>query len=180
MIAQILAARYPDKVEKLGILFSSNNQRFLPPPYPKQLFRLISRPEDHKEETLVQHSLKLFYSIGSPGHIDPKMAAEVARKLYQRSFYPAGSVQQFLAILCTGSLLEVDRKIRQPTLVVHGSEDRLLPPAHGRAVAKAIRGARFELIEGMGHDIVPYFIDTLVEQFGRHFSSHAPMMRQTG
>ena len=30
MIAQILAARYPDKVEKLGLMFTSNNQPLLP------------------------------------------------------------------------------------------------------------------------------------------------------
>lgn len=33
MIAQILAARYPDKVEKLGLMFTSNNQPLLPPPF---------------------------------------------------------------------------------------------------------------------------------------------------
>ena len=45
MIAQILAARYPDKVEKLGLMFTSNNQPLLPPPFPKQLFSLIGKPD---------------------------------------------------------------------------------------------------------------------------------------
>jgi pimeloyl-ACP methyl ester carboxylesterase len=56
--------------------------------------------------------------------------------------------------------ITLDKQIQQPTLVVHGS-DRLLPPSHGKAVAKAIMGAKFELIDGMGHDIPPHFIQIL-------------------
>ncbi|WP_447503132.1 alpha/beta fold hydrolase, partial [Acinetobacter pittii] len=50
MIAQILAAKYPEKVEKLGLMFTSNNQPFLPPPFPKQLLSLIGKPETRDEE----------------------------------------------------------------------------------------------------------------------------------
>lgn len=63
-----------------------------------------------------------------------------------------------------------DRHITQPTLVVHGSRDRLLPPGHGKAVAKAIPDAKFELIDGMGHDIPPHFIPYLSGLFAHHFS----------
>ncbi|WP_434736308.1 alpha/beta fold hydrolase, partial [Acinetobacter pittii] len=38
------------------------------------------------------------------------------------------------------------------------SRDRLLPPSHGKAVAKAISGAKFELIDGMGHEEAFYKI----------------------
>jgi pimeloyl-ACP methyl ester carboxylesterase len=42
---------------------------------------------------------------------------------------------------------EIDR----PTLVVHGTEDRMLPASNARAIADAIPGARLELLEGVGH-----------------------------
>ncbi|WP_347453710.1 esterase EstB [Acinetobacter thermotolerans] len=171
MIAQILAARYPEKVKKLGLLFTSNNQPLLPPPFPKQLFSLIGKPASHDEDGIVDHSLKLFKIIGSPGYVNQIEAMQTARKLYQRSYYPAGVLQQFLAILCTGSLLQLDKQIPHETLVVHGSHDRLLPPGHGKAVAKAISGAKFELIDGMGHDIPPHFIPYLSELFADHFKS---------
>ena len=171
MIAQILAAKYPDKVSKLGLLFTSNNQPLLPPPFPKQLFSLIGRPASNDEDGIIDHSLKVFKIIGSPGYINQVEAAQTARKLYRRSYYPAGVLQQFLAILCTGSLLKLDKSIQQPTLVLHGSKDRLLPPGHGKAVAKAIPGAKFELIDGMGHDIPPHFIPYLSGLFADHFNS---------
>ena len=171
MIAQILAAKYADRVNNLGLLFTSNNQPFLPPPFPKQLFSLLERPKSQDENGIVDHSLKLFKVIGSPGYVNQLETMQTARKLYQRSYYPAGVLQQFLAILCTGSLLQLDKQIQQPTLVVHGSQDRLLPPGHGKAVAKAIPSAKFELIKGMGHDIPPHFIPHLSELFAHHFKS---------
>jgi len=173
MISQIVAAKYPEKVEKIGLLFTSNNQPFLPPPFPKQLLSLIGKPEAHDEEAIVNHSLKVFHIIGSPGYVNQVEAIQTIRKLYRRSFYPAGVLQEFLAILCTGSLLPLNKDITQPTLVVHGSKDRLLPPSHGKAVAKAISGAKFELIQGMGHDIPAHFIPQLSGLFAHHFrSSH--------
>ncbi len=169
MIAQILAAKYPERIEKVGLLFTSNNQPLLPPPFPKQLFSLIGKPESHDEDGIINHSLKVFKTIGSPGYLNQVEAMQMARKLYQRSYHPAGVLQQFLAILCTGSLLKLDKQIQKPTLVVHGSRDRLLPPSHGKAVAKAIQGAKFELIQGMGHDIPPHFIPQLSGLFAHHF-----------
>lgn len=174
MIAQIVAAKHPTQVQTLHLVFTSNNQRFLPPPFPKQLLSLIGKPVSHQEDDMVKHSIKLFNTIGSPGHVNQLEITDLARKLYRRSFYPAGVLQHFLAILCTGSLLHLDKQIQQPTIVVHGSLDRLLPPSHGRAVAKAIPNAKFELIEGMGHDIQPYFIPKLVQIFAKHTQSLNP------
>jgi pimeloyl-ACP methyl ester carboxylesterase len=42
-------------------------------------------------------------------------------------------------------------RIRAPTLVVWGEQDRLVPPAHGEAYASGIPGARLELIPECGH-----------------------------
>ena len=171
MIAQIVAARFPDKVEKLSLLFTSNIQPLLPPPFPKQLFSLIEKPKSRDEDGIIDHSLRVFNIIGSPGYINQLEALQTARKLYKRSYYPAGVLQQFLAILCTGSLLQLDKQIQHKTLVVHGSCDRLLPPSHGKSVVKAISGAKFELIDGMGHDIPPHFIPYLSGLFADHFKT---------
>jgi pimeloyl-ACP methyl ester carboxylesterase len=41
--------------------------------------------------------------------------------------------------------------IEAPTLVVHGTEDRMLPAVNGELIARAIPRARLELLEGVGH-----------------------------
>jgi 3-oxoadipate enol-lactonase len=42
-------------------------------------------------------------------------------------------------------------RIGSPTLVVHGAEDRYVPPSNARGQAAAIPNARLRLIEGAGH-----------------------------
>jgi len=42
-------------------------------------------------------------------------------------------------------------ELKVPTLVVHGTEDEMLPVANARAIAEAIPDARLEIFEGVGH-----------------------------
>jgi pimeloyl-ACP methyl ester carboxylesterase len=41
--------------------------------------------------------------------------------------------------------------ITAPTLVIHGTEDQMLPAANSRVIAERIPGARLEELEGIGH-----------------------------
>ncbi|CAN5685414.1 alpha/beta hydrolase [soil metagenome] len=41
--------------------------------------------------------------------------------------------------------------ITSPTLVIHGAEDRYVPPANARALADAIPGAKLRVLEDAGH-----------------------------
>jgi pimeloyl-ACP methyl ester carboxylesterase len=45
---------------------------------------------------------------------------------------------------------ELAAAVRCPVLVLHGADDRIVPPAVGRAFADAVRG-RFVLLDGSGH-----------------------------
>lgn len=157
MIAQILAGEYPHRVQSLAVIFSSTNQALLPPPKPSAIAPLMKGPgKDATEAQLVAHSVKLFNIIGSPAYPAPHAEREAfARRLYQRSYHPAGVKRQFMAILSSGSLRQVAKKIRTSTVVIHGDKDPLVRPLCGRAVAWAIRDARLHMLPGMGHDLPP-------------------------
>ncbi len=43
------------------------------------------------------------------------------------------------------------RRVKSPTLVVWGKQDRLVPLAHGEAYRDAIRGAQLKVIDKCGH-----------------------------
>ncbi|HEV7750445.1 MAG TPA: alpha/beta fold hydrolase [Baekduia sp.] len=45
--------------------------------------------------------------------------------------------------------------IAVPTLVVHGRQDPMFPPAHGRALAAEIPDAELLILDGMGHEHFP-------------------------
>jgi pimeloyl-ACP methyl ester carboxylesterase len=74
-------------------------------------------------------------------------------ELTARSDYPQGGLRQFDAILGTGSLLRFTRRIVAPTVVIHGSDDPLVRIRNGRNLARIIAGARFVVVDGMGHDL---------------------------
>ncbi len=168
IIAQILAAKHPHLIDRLALVFSTHNKPLLAPPRPKQLYTLIKRPSSHKEEDIVEHGKWFIKTVGSQGHIDEEAVAEVAKLRYQRCFYPVGSVQQLKAILMTGSVQPYSKEIKAPTLVMHGSNDGLLPPSHGKAVAKDIPNATFKLIKGMSHDLPDYFQPFIVAELKKH------------
>lgn len=155
MIAQILAGTRPERVKSLGVIFSSTNQPLLPPPHPEAIGPLMKGPgKGASTDQLIAHSVKLFNAIGSPGYPEPhEERVAFARRLFERSYHPAGVKRQFTAVLSSGSLKPVARKITAPTVVIHGREDRLVRPGCGKAVARAIRGAELHLIPGMGHDL---------------------------
>jgi pimeloyl-ACP methyl ester carboxylesterase len=42
-------------------------------------------------------------------------------------------------------------EIAAPTLVIHGTEDKMIPVANGELIASLIPGAKLEILEGVGH-----------------------------
>lgn len=170
MIAQLLAAKHPDRVSSLGVIFSSTNQPLLPPPAPSAILPLMKGPgKSASDADRMAHSLKLMRTIGSPAYPVPQNEMEdFVRRLFTRSYYPAGVKRQMMAVLGTGNLRPYSRRITAPTVVIHGKEDPLLRPACGKAVAKAIRGSKLELIAGMGHDLPRELWPRLVETLHRN------------
>ena len=63
------------------------------------------------------------------------------------------------------------KEIRLPTLVVHGSEDPLVPLEHGLAVAVQIEGSEVMIMEGIGHELPIEFIPELTNRLVSHFNS---------
>ena len=157
MIAQIFAAKYPDRVRSVGIIFSSTNQALLPPPKPSALKLLTSGPgKGATSEQYIAHSAKFMRAIHSPNYsFSDAELLEMARASHARSFYPAGVLRQYNAILGTGSLRPYAKRITKPTVVIHGDADPLVRPACGRAVARAIPRSQWLLVKGMGHDLPP-------------------------
>ena len=173
MIAQIFAARYPQRTAGLGILISSNNAALLPPPAPRALLALIKGPApDSPREVIVENSVRVSKIIGSPGYPTPEhtLRAE-AIEGYERAHYPQGIARHFGAVLGSGSLKRYDRQITAPTVVIHGRADKLMRPAGGRAIAAAIPGARLVLFDGMAHDLPEALWDDIIGELAITFAA---------
>ena len=174
MIAQAFTARFPRRTKTLSVLFSSNNQPLLPPPGRQQLQALLQRPADSTQEAIVANAIRVARVIGSPGYPAPEeRLRDHAIEGYERAYYPAGIARHFAAVLGSGSLLHYDRLITAPTVVIHGKADKLMRPSGGRAIARAIKGARLVLIDGMGHDLPEELWDQIVGELKTNFAEAA-------
>ena len=71
--------------------------------------------------------------------------------------------------------------MRVPTLVIHGTEDPLVPVAHGIETAALVPGAELLVIEGMGHDLPravwPRVIDAIDGVSARAAGAHGGRRR---
>ncbi len=155
MIAQIVAGTYPDRVSALTILFSSTNQPLLPPPAPGVFLKLISTPPPGaSEEAIVQRQRDLIRAIGSAAYPMPEHELDALIRLQiARGADFQATARQFAAVLGGGDLRPYCKRVRAPTVVIHGLADKLVRPAGGKAIARAIAGARLQLIPDMAHDL---------------------------
>ena len=166
MIAQLVAGHHPERVASLTSIMSTSGCRSLPSPDKKITLHMVRRPKNADPEQLLEHALRTWQLIGCPGFRPSKDALlEKLATSYQRSYYPQGHARQMAAIIASGDRVEVLKRIKAPTLVIHGKDDPLVPVTGGIDTARLVADARLELIDGMGHDLpqalLPYFVELI-------------------
>jgi pimeloyl-ACP methyl ester carboxylesterase len=153
MIAQVLAIRHPQKVRSLTSIMSSTGAPDLPAADP-EIAALLVQPPAPDRGGAIAATINTQRMIGGKGfEFDETAVRELAERSYDRCYYPEGMTRQLAAILAAPSRLEGLARLDVPTLVIHGSDDRLVPPECGRDTAERIPGAELLMIEGMGHDL---------------------------
>jgi proline iminopeptidase len=170
MIAQVVAARHPERVLSLTSIMSSSGRRRVSQPRPDAKRALLSKPADPGDLAgVVEHLVGVFGVIGSPAFpTDREALREQVSRSVRRGYYPAGITRQLVAIIASGDRRRLLRKIGAPTLVIHGAEDPLVPVEAGRDTARHIAGAKLMVIDGMGHDLAPGLQPILVEAIAAH------------
>jgi pimeloyl-ACP methyl ester carboxylesterase len=169
MIAQTIAARHPERVRSLVSIMSNTGGRLRGQPA-LRTYPVFLRRSPADREGYVEHIVRLFRVIGSPG-FDEDELREMLGRSHDRGYDPAGPGRQLAALLASGDRRAELRTITAPTLVIHGTADRLVAPSGGRATARAIPGARLLMVEGMGHDLPrrfwPQVLDAITDNAAR-------------
>ena len=172
MIAQRMAEIAPKRVRSLTLVMTSSGARRLPGPSLKVRSAMISRPDAQSVEGIVEHYVRLYALIGSPAY---PSAPDYLRRRFttsvKRSYRPAGTARQMVAIAADGDRSPVLASIRMPTRIIHGQADPLVPVAAGHDLKAKIAGAQMDVIEGMGHDLpaplYPRFVAGIATAAGR-------------
>ncbi len=167
MIGQMLAAEHPEAVRSLTSIMSSTGSRWHGQPAPS-VYPYLLRPPPHDRDGYIQRSAEIFGLVGSTGfERDEQYIRERAGHAFDRGFDVRAGGRQLGAIVASGDRTKKLGRINTPTLVIHGTVDKMIRPSGGKATAKAIPGARLMMIEGMGHDLPrgvwPQIIDAVAQ-----------------
>jgi pimeloyl-ACP methyl ester carboxylesterase len=179
-IAQGLALGHRDRLATLTLVGTSpvdRSGRDLPGIAPR-LRAALAEPEPEPDfddrEAVIRHLVEIDRPYAGPDTFDEPRRRAIAARVADRSRDVAAGLTNHSLVIQEGE--PVRGRLSDlgdlPTLVVHGSEDPLFPPAHGRALAEAIPGARFIELDGVGHELPPpstwdVFVDALVEHTNR-------------
>ena len=165
MIAQVIAIRHPERVTSLTSIFSSTGDPNLPRAKP-EVMQLLLVPRPEERETNIEFNLKVWRTTSGSGFpFDEDGMRKMMARVYDRCFHPQGTARQLVAVMASGDRTTALKSVTAPTLVIHGSDDPLVPVECGEATAKAVPGASLLIIEGMGHSLPvaawPQIIDAI-------------------
>jgi pimeloyl-ACP methyl ester carboxylesterase len=128
----------------------------------------MTRPPQDRQG-YIERATKVFSAIGSKGlPQDTELYREIAARSYDRGYDPAASGRQLGAIFASGDRTKRLRRIKAPTLVIHGSADPMVNRSGGRATTRAIPNARMITIKGMGHDLPAAAWPQLLDAIDQH------------
>lgn len=151
MIAQQVAIDHPDRVLSLCSIMSTTGARFVGTPRPHVVKAFLKRKRV-TIEAAVDDAVAFFRLISGPTFDDTEFRA-LAEASISRSYRPEGSARQLAAIMASPDRTPGLRRLRVPTLVIHGTRDPLVTPSGGVATLNAVPGARLLMFNDMGHDL---------------------------
>jgi pimeloyl-ACP methyl ester carboxylesterase len=170
MIVQTMAIEHPDRLLSMTSVMSRTGEPGYGESTP-EAFALLTAPPATDRESAVAASIAGQRVWGSPEFADEDRWRRTAERAFDRSFDPSGVGRQFMAVAASPPRADGLRAVTTPTLVMHGDKDTLIDINGGRRTAELIPGARFEVIEGMGHDYPPQLWERWVDLVGGFVTS---------
>lgn len=156
-VAQVVALEHPRLVRGLVIVASTpgaGDDR-LPPPadwFVDAMAHRLFAPPPRSFDDRVAWTAELYRLLaGSRYAFDEDAQRALATAEVSRAWVPESG--HGIAVQASPSRLDVLERIAAPTVVVHGTDDPVYPPAHGEALAAGIPGATLVLVDGLGHEV---------------------------
>lgn len=168
MIGQIVAAKFGERLLSFTSIMSSSGNSRVPLAKPEVVMTMARRSLGIEKVSL-ENTMAFWRKIGSPGYqpSDEELQKKILTS-YHRNHYPQGYSRHMAAVLANGSRVKLLKKIKTPTLVIHGRDDALVSVEGGIDTARHIKGARLEIFDGMGHDLPAALLPNFIELITAH------------
>lgn len=156
MIAQVMASEHGDRVVSLTSIMSGTGNPALPQAAPDVMAMMMRPAPDPASDPEGFLAVRLAFArrIAGTGYpFDEDAQRALLLEEVARGHDPAGTARQIAAMAVAGDRRGRLATIAMPALVIHGTDDPLIPPACGLDTARAIPNASYLSIEGMGHDL---------------------------
>ncbi len=102
---------------------------------------------------------------------NPHLMDRIIEWRLEQDATPAAREAQAAAVLGFDVSEEI-RSLRVPTLIIHGTDDRVIPAVNARLLAETILETRLELIEGSSHCVFIEDADRVNEALGSFLDEH--------
>ncbi|QZP39745.1 alpha/beta fold hydrolase [Halobaculum magnesiiphilum] len=148
MVAQRYALSY-DRARSLALLCTSPGGPDAVPTPESTLARMFSVPDDADEREAIRYKMA---PAVTDGFIEgnPELIERIVDWRLESDAPPRAREAQAAAVQAFDASDELDT-LDVPTLVAHGTDDRVLPVENGELLAEAIPNADAEFVEGGSH-----------------------------
>jgi pimeloyl-ACP methyl ester carboxylesterase len=168
MIGQVVTIQHPHRVLSLASVMSAMGDDPVLSTDP-DVVAVFSEPAATTREEAIEQDVRHRRVMSGDGFAyDEDAMRDLAAKTYDRCYAPAGRTRQMLAIVAASGRAEALSKLETPTVVIHGTGDRLVPFANGEKMATIVPGAELVAIDGMGHDLPRGAWDDIVSAIARN------------
>jgi pimeloyl-ACP methyl ester carboxylesterase len=172
-LSQLVALKYPNRVLTLTLIASERlgpEDPAMPPMDPKvpAYHAQASAVDWSDREAVVEYSVGAWRLLSGSAH---PFDEETVRTLAAQDFERTNNMLTMMNhSLLSGGERWFGRlnEVGVPALVIHGTEDPVLPYAHGVALAQALPRAKLLTLKGTGHELHRNDWGTIIDAVERH------------
>ncbi|NMA73530.1 MAG: alpha/beta hydrolase [Bacteroidales bacterium] len=170
IITQIVALKYPNRVLTISLIMTSNFNSSLPKKNSKVTESLgeLKIENWQNKDKVIEYFIKKSKILTGPKHVFDE---EKVRRLNEEEFDRASNLQSMEnhgLIRGWGLYLSRTSEINVPTLVIHGTEDPIIPYEHGVHLSKIIPNVVFVTLDGTGHELHYNDWDEIINAISKH------------
>ncbi|MFI5622519.1 alpha/beta fold hydrolase [Nocardioides sp. NPDC051685] len=153
MVAQNLAVLFPDDVASLALLYTTATSVHIDTGARGPHSPGVERRAATRDEAIQLHIVQERLCASRTYSFDEEWKRELGGLMWDRGYDPDGVARQTQAVFAHSIESSRLSSIGVPTLLIHGTADRLIDYDASVELYAAIPGSELWLVEGMGHDL---------------------------